>query len=179
MIVIPVTVSPRATAQLIGAAPRYRGSREAWTLTGAMRGMSRIAFGRMCPYAATTIRSGNSAAMRSTESGWRAFSGWYTGIPSRTANSFTGGEITVCPRPDGRSGLHSTRVTRSVAARAEREGTANRGVPMNTVRRGPGPGEGKVTLVSPLANTLAFDRRCIRVGAPGASSYLRDGTLAG
>ena len=75
MIVIPVTVSPRATAQLIGAAPRYFGRREAWTLMHSRRGMSRIDFGRMWPYATTTIRSGASAAIRATASGWRAFSG--------------------------------------------------------------------------------------------------------
>jgi len=70
---------------------------------------------------------------------------------------------TVCPRPDGRSGLHSTRVTRSVAARAARDGTANRGVPMNTVLRGPGPGGGKVTLASLSQipwHTTAAHRRC-------------------
>ena len=33
IVVTPVTVSPFATAQLIGAAPRYFGSSEAWTLT--------------------------------------------------------------------------------------------------------------------------------------------------
>jgi len=49
MIVIPVIVSPRATAQLIGAAPRYFGRSDAWTLMHPMRGMSRIDFGRMWP----------------------------------------------------------------------------------------------------------------------------------
>src|SRR3990172_3465666 len=76
MMVIPVVVSPRTSAQLIGAAPRYFGRSDAWTLMHPRRGMSRIDFGRMWPYATTTTRSGASAAMRATASGRRAFSGW-------------------------------------------------------------------------------------------------------
>jgi len=47
MIVIPVSVSPRATAQLIGAAPRYFGRRDAWTFMHMIFGRSRMDFGRM------------------------------------------------------------------------------------------------------------------------------------
>ena len=99
------------------------------------------------PYATTTIRSGASAAIRATASGWRAFSGWKTGIPRRTASSFTGGDAIDRPRPAGRSGLHRTRVTSTASARAAREETANHGVPMNTVRNrsAPGPADRRIT----------------------------------
>ena len=40
--VIPVVVSPASIARWIGAAPRQRGSSEAWMLKQPSRGVSRI-----------------------------------------------------------------------------------------------------------------------------------------
>jgi hypothetical protein len=58
MIVTPVSASPLRMAHWIGAAPRYLGSRDVWTLRQPKRGRSRMLWGRIWPYAATTIRSG-------------------------------------------------------------------------------------------------------------------------
>ena len=49
MTVTPVTVWPRATAQLTGAAPRSAGRREACTFSDPRRGASRSSRVRMCP----------------------------------------------------------------------------------------------------------------------------------
>ena len=45
----PVSVSPFSIAQLMGAAPRYRGSREEWTLIQPNGGIARISSGRIFP----------------------------------------------------------------------------------------------------------------------------------
>ena len=45
----PVTASPAMIARCTGAAPRQRGSSEAWTLRQPSRGASRIACGRISP----------------------------------------------------------------------------------------------------------------------------------
>ena len=47
MMVMPVSRSPARIARWIGAAPRQRGSSEAWTLRQPKRGASRTACGRM------------------------------------------------------------------------------------------------------------------------------------
>ena len=49
MMVTPLTASPARIARWIGAAPRQRGSSEAWTLMHPPRGASRIGLGRMRP----------------------------------------------------------------------------------------------------------------------------------
>jgi hypothetical protein len=49
MMVTPVSVSPARIARWMGAAPRQRGSREAWILRQPNRGASRIAFGKIKP----------------------------------------------------------------------------------------------------------------------------------
>ena len=47
--VTPVSRSPLRTAQLMGAAPRYWGRRDEWTLMMALEGMSSRAWGRIFP----------------------------------------------------------------------------------------------------------------------------------
>ena len=56
-VVIPVSRSPRMIAHAIGAAPRYRGSSDAWTLMDPRGGTSSTAGGRICPNATTTATS--------------------------------------------------------------------------------------------------------------------------
>jgi len=117
----PVTVSPRATAQLIGAAPRYFGSREAWTLMHPNRGC-RGSISAGCGRTPRP-RSGRAPRRRCGDGvGMPRLFGWKTGIPRRRASSFTGGTAIDRPRPAGRSGLHRTRTTFSVSDRATRTG---------------------------------------------------------
>ncbi|MCY1515450.1 hypothetical protein D9M68_500370 [compost metagenome] len=47
--VTPLSASPASTARWIGAAPRQRGSSEAWLLMQPRRGMSSTACGRISP----------------------------------------------------------------------------------------------------------------------------------
>ena len=82
-VVTPVSVSP-----LMGAAPRYCGSSEAWRLKVPSRGMAQITSGSM-RNAMTIPRSGFSACMASTNSGAFSFSGCNTGSPSSSAASLT------------------------------------------------------------------------------------------
>jgi hypothetical protein len=49
MIVIPVCVSPASIARWIGAAPRQRGSSEAWMLMQPRRGTVSTHCGRISP----------------------------------------------------------------------------------------------------------------------------------
>ena len=49
MIVMPVVVSPARMARWIGAAPRQRGSSDAWMFQQPSRGTARIAGGRISP----------------------------------------------------------------------------------------------------------------------------------
>ena len=49
MMVIPVRLSPARIARWIGAAPRQRGSSEAWTLRQPWSGAARIGSGRISP----------------------------------------------------------------------------------------------------------------------------------
>ncbi len=76
MVVTPVTGSPLITAHWMGAAPRYLGSREAWTLMQPFGGSSKISFGRIWPKATTTIISGLYPLKYSIHSGSRTLRGW-------------------------------------------------------------------------------------------------------
>ena len=49
MMVTPVSFSPLRMAQLIGAAPRYLGSSEEWTLMHPLGGRARMSSGRIRP----------------------------------------------------------------------------------------------------------------------------------
>ena len=62
IVVTPLFVSPFTMAQLIGAAPRYFGSREAWRLIQPSRGIGRSRAGIIWPYAMITMQSGAMAS---------------------------------------------------------------------------------------------------------------------
>ena len=49
MMETPVSASPSSTAHWMGAAPRYLGSRDAWTLMEPYFGTSRSFWGRIWP----------------------------------------------------------------------------------------------------------------------------------
>ena len=135
MVVTPVTASPARMAHWMGAAPRWRGSREAWTLMAPSRGTWSTAAGRIFPYATTTSRSGRQARSCSTTAS-SSRSGWSTGMPYSAATALTGGAAGSSPRPWGRSGWVMTPTTRTCRCRSSsRLGTAKAGVPMKTTRR--------------------------------------------
>jgi len=129
MVVTPVSASPRISAHAIGAAPRYLGRSEAWTLMDPRAGMSRTAVGRIWPKATTTATSARTPRSGSSHRGSRSRSGWSTGTPAATARSFTGGGATCRPRPAGRSGCVTTATTSWEASSASSVGSAKRGVP--------------------------------------------------
>ena len=97
-IVTPVFFSPFSTAHWIGAAPRYCGSSEPWTLMQPRGGIDKTAGGSSLPYAATTISSGCSARSVSAASSVRSVAGWYTGMPCSSASDLTGGGSSLWPR---------------------------------------------------------------------------------
>ena len=63
-VVTPVCVSPRAMAHCTGAAPRYSGGGEAWTLMMPCGGISRIDCGMIWTSPTTTMASGASIHSR-------------------------------------------------------------------------------------------------------------------
>ena len=135
IVVTPAFFSPSAMHQLIGALPRYFGSSDACTLTVPMGGMSSIRWLRICPNAAVTHRSGLSASIASRPSRRRTFSNWNTGMPCFSAKTFTGQAVSLFPRPLGRSGcVNAPTTSYPLSMSACREGTANSGVPINTIR---------------------------------------------
>ena len=73
IVVTPVSESPFAIAHWMGAAPRSRGSSEAWTLTVPRGAMSITARGRIWPKATTTCSSGRSSRSSAWASGARTF----------------------------------------------------------------------------------------------------------
>ena len=109
-VVTPVSVSPLMIAQLIGAAPRYWGSSEAWRLKVPSRGMAQTTSGSMRK-AITMPRSGRSASRASTNFGDFSFSGCNTGRPSSRAAILTSLRCIFCPRPAGLSGEVTTPTT--------------------------------------------------------------------
>src|SRR3990172_6992824 len=132
MMVTPVSSSPCRMAALIGAAPRQRGSSEAWTLRQPKRGRSSTSFLRICQNAATTIRSGFQARNCSMASGVRNFSGCMMGIPNSCATILTGGDFSPRPRPEARSGCVTTPTSSYTFASARKLGNAKSGEPINT-----------------------------------------------
>src|SRR5579872_4622749 len=107
------------------------------------------------------MASGASTRRRSTASGRRTRSGWYTGRPRRSAVSFTGGGAGCWPRPRGRSGWVTTsRTWWPALAMRSSVGTANAGVPRKTRRIGAS---------APLAGALhLFDLALHQVALEGA-----------
>src|SRR5690606_29551679 len=133
----PVTASPARIACWIGAAPRQRGSSDAWMFTHPARGQARSQSGSSRPYATTTSRSGGCSSPQAAGSdGSRSRSGCSTLSPCASAARFTGGGVSRRPRPAGRSGCVRTSGTSAPAATiASSVGTANSGVPANAMRR--------------------------------------------
>src|SRR5438876_4052947 len=137
MIVTPVVRSPARIAAWMGAAPRCRGSSEAWTLIEPCGGTSRQARGRIMPYAAATTRSGASRRSSSWNAGSRMRSGCSTGTSRATASCVVSGATTASPRPRGRSGWQTSPTTTSgPASSRSRLGHAKAGVPKKTMRQG-------------------------------------------
>ena len=134
IVVTPDSLSPFMTAHWMGAAPRYMGSKEAWTLIHPYFGSSKISFGMICPKATTTTTSGFNSLSFSSHWASRIFTGWYTGIPAARAVSFTGGICMAFPRPFGLSGWENTACTlyRPASIKACSVPTAKSGVPINT-----------------------------------------------
>ena len=83
-VVTPVIFSPLISAQLIGAAPRYWGSRAAWRLKVPRRGMLHTSSGSILN-ATTTNMSGFQARRAERNPGSLSFTGWSTGMPCSTA----------------------------------------------------------------------------------------------
>src|SRR5208337_2701903 len=83
-----------------------------------------------------TMTSGASARSCSSISGARTFVGWCTGNFAASASSLTGENAISWPRPFGRSGCVNTLTTSKSGCwrRCCKEGTANCGVPQNTIR---------------------------------------------
>src|SRR5579863_3535481 len=134
MVVLPVTVSPIATAHWIGAAPRYFGKSDPWRLMQPKCGSASIHGGMILPYATTTIASGAIASNWDRNSGLlRILSGCVTCRPKARAACFTGVGSTICLRPTGLSGCETTSaISCSAACNACKVGTANCGVPQKT-----------------------------------------------
>lgn len=112
----------------MGAAPRQRGSSEAWTLTAPSGATSSTSSGRMQPKATTQMTSGAAWRTASMASGvMRLVSS--TGMPSSRARAFTGEGRSSLPRPRTASGRVTASATSWTAATAERDATAKSGVP--------------------------------------------------
>src|SRR5467141_5073051 len=136
IVVTPVRVSPFTIAQLMGAAPRYLGSREACRLIQPSFGIGSNLAGIICPYAIITTQSGASLCSSASVSAARIFSGWCTVSCAASAVSFTAENDTSCPRPRGRSGCVTALIISmsGCASRCLSVGTANEGVPQKTIR---------------------------------------------
>src|SRR6185295_6440207 len=97
-----------AIAHWMGAAPRQRGSSEAWTLTHPSRGAESTSPGSMRPYAATTATSSCITTATTVPTAWQArrLGTAKGGVPK---NAMRGGAVPcsailepVQPRPLGR-----------------------------------------------------------------------------
>ena len=109
MMVTPVSSTPSMRARSTGAAPRYAGSSEKWTLMQGQR--DRMPSRRIWPKATTASASAPESAIRSTTSGALIVAGRTTGIPSSCAASATGVGDVRRDRPRARSGWVMTRGT--------------------------------------------------------------------
>ena len=135
-VVTPVSLSPWMTAQLIGAAPRYCGSREACRLNVPKRGISQTTRGSMRK-ATTICKSARSSWSSSTKAESERRSGCSTRRPCAAAYCLTGDACSTLPcRPMGLSGIVTTPTTQyPPSTKALREATAKSGVPMNRILR--------------------------------------------
>lgn len=118
----------------MGAAPRQRGSSEAWTFTIPSGAICNTSSGKMQPYAATQKISARAAWSASTTSGVIRLAST-TGNPSSSALALTGDGSNFLPRPRTASGRVTTSEISFPASTSETsEGTAKSGVPINTIR---------------------------------------------
>ena len=84
----------------------------------------------IAPYAQMQTTSGSAAAIAARVSSAFRSSGWSSSIPSRRADSATGGGATLRPRPRGRSGRVTTSAGRcGVDASLSSTSAANADVP--------------------------------------------------
>ena len=134
-VVMPVSVSPLITAQLIGAAPRYCGSNDACRLKVPRRGIFQTTSGNILK-ATTICKSAFQARKASTNASSFNLSGWRSGRSCSSAYCFTGENCTLCPRPAGLSGIVITPTILYPPSTRQRKGsTANSGVPIYTIRK--------------------------------------------
>ena len=131
MIVTPVSFSPAAIAAAMGAAPRYLGSRLAWTFQTPMGKRSSVSCDKICPYAQVTIRSAPTSLRGASSS--RSFTGCKTGMPRASAACLTGEGVKTRFLPCGLSGWVSTAATPKFSAMLSNAGTAKSGVPAKTI----------------------------------------------
>ena len=106
-VVTPVMFSPLITAQLMGAAPRYCGSRAACRLKVPNLGMVHTTSGSMRK-PTTTKRSAFQAASACRKASSLSFSGCSSGRLCSTAYFLTALSFILRPRPDGLSGTVTT-----------------------------------------------------------------------
>src|SRR5262245_38171110 len=140
MIEIPVSRSPARIARWIGAAPRQRGSREAWILSAPRGATVRKDAGRITPYAATTMTSGRCSRSALNSASPRR-SGCATRSPCARATRFTALGVGCMPRPAGRSGWVTTNgIWCPAFSKRSSARDANSGVPAKTRRRKAGSG---------------------------------------
>jgi K(+)-stimulated pyrophosphate-energized sodium pump len=104
-----LSVLPAMVADWIGDAPRYFGSREAWTLRHPFLGNVSIDAGRYWPNDAVTITSGRSSSKAAMSASSRQLVGCISCIPRSFAHKATGGAANLRPLPLGRSGCVITR----------------------------------------------------------------------
>src|SRR5579883_2893254 len=125
-------------AHAIGAAPRYFGKSEAWTLMPPCGGTASTSRERIWPYAATTSKSGCNDCNAATPSGVLMLSGWRTATPCSWAMVFMPRPVCrVEPRsaPAARSGCVTRPTTEcGLAKSASKVGSANSPVPIITRR---------------------------------------------
>ena len=132
-VVAPVSLSPFITARLIGAAPRYCGSSEAWRLNVPSRGIDHTTSGSIRK-ATTICRSALYDRSSSRKTSSFSFSGCSIGKPTERAYFLTSEYCTWCPRPAGLSGMVTTATTLyPPSTRACRLAAANSGVPKYTI----------------------------------------------
>ena len=129
-VVTPEMFSPLITAQLIGAAPRYCGSRAACRLNVPRLGILQTTSGNIRK-PTTTKRSAFQAARSLRNCSSLSFSGCSSGKPCSTAYFLTALSFILSPRPDGLSGTVTTPTTLyPPLTRASSGPTENSGVPI-------------------------------------------------
>jgi hypothetical protein len=118
----------------MGAAPRYLGKREECRLMQNCLGILRKNSLNICPKATTIIVSGRFEINESMNSGALTVSGWSMGMFKSNATCLIGETRSFSPRPFGLSGWVMTESMECEEwCRAFSVGSANSGVPINTI----------------------------------------------